>query len=250
MLKKLFLFLVGLAFIASVVLFFFGGGWLNAIVKKGVETVGPQVTGTSVELDSVNLSIFSGSGSLGGLRVGNPEGFSDDTLVSLGGVDMRISPRSLLTDTIVIEHVHLTEPDFLIEQSGRQTNLQALMANVESFVPSAEAVEEKSGAARKVIIHELVIERARLRGNLLGQRIDLPLPRIELRDIGVGEDGMEIQDVIGLVLGAVLRNAGSALGEFNSRLIDIGSGLGSSGQEAIQNATGEVQDRVRGLFNR
>jgi hypothetical protein len=250
MLKKLLLFFVGLIVIVGVVLFFFGGGWLNSIVKKGVETVGPQVTGTSVELDVVNLSIFSGSGVLNGLRVGNPEGFSDDTLVSLGGVDVRISPRSLLTDTIVVEYLRLSEPNFLIEQSGRRTNLQALMANVESFAPSEKSVEEQTGAARKVIVKQLVIENARLRGSLLGQTINVPIPRIEMNDIGVGEDGIAIQDVIQLVLGAVLRNVGSALGDLGPRLGEIGSDIGSSGKEVIQNVTGEVQDRVRGLFNR
>lgn len=250
MLKKLLFFFVGLAVIAGIVLFLFGGGWLNAIVKRGVETIGPQVTGTSVELDAVNLSIFSGSGALTGLRVGNPEGFSDDTIVSLGGVDMRVAPRSLLSDTIIIEHLRLSEPVFLIEQSGRTTNLQALMANVESFAPPAQDVEDKSGAARKVIVRELIIEDARVRGRLLGQTINLAIPRIELNDIGVGEDGVAVKDVIELVLGAVLRNIGSVLGDFNSRLMDLGSDLGSTGREAIQNVTGDVQERVRGLFNR
>jgi hypothetical protein len=250
MLKKLFFFFVGLFFILALALFFFGGGLLNTIVKKGVETIGPQVTGTSIELDGVNLSLLSGGGSLTGLRVGNPEGFSDDTLVSLGNIDVQIQPRSLLSDTLIIERIHLTEPNFLIEQSGRRTNLQALLSNVESFAPPTEPGEKESGAARKMIIRELIIESARLRGSLLGQTINLPMPRIELRDIGVGEDGVAIKDVIELVIGAVLRSAGSALGDFSSQFKDIGSNLGSSGKDAIQNVTSEVQDRMRSLLNR
>src|SRR5213592_4499855 len=42
--------------------------FLGSIVKKGVETVGPQITRTEIKLDSATLSLLSGSGKLKGLR--------------------------------------------------------------------------------------------------------------------------------------------------------------------------------------
>src|SRR5436190_18164188 len=39
---------------------------LGSIIKKGVETVGPQITRTEMKLDGANVSVFSGSGALKG----------------------------------------------------------------------------------------------------------------------------------------------------------------------------------------
>ena len=49
---------------------------LDALVVNGVNTYGPKLTQTKVELASVRLSPLSGSGTLTGLSVGNPAGWS------------------------------------------------------------------------------------------------------------------------------------------------------------------------------
>ena len=69
------LLLVGV-FIAS---FFIGD-----IIKKGVETVGPQVTKVDVKLDGASLSFLGGSGSIKGLVVGNPPGYKSPTAIKVG----------------------------------------------------------------------------------------------------------------------------------------------------------------------
>jgi hypothetical protein len=49
--------------------------FLDSAVKKGVETLGPKMTKVDVKLDSVSISLLSGSGKIKGLVVGNPEGY-------------------------------------------------------------------------------------------------------------------------------------------------------------------------------
>ncbi len=250
MLKKFLLFVLGLFIVLVVVLAVFGGGWLNAAVKRAVETVGPEVTGTTVELDAVGLSLFGGSGALDRLRVGNPEGFSDDYIISVDSIDVRISPRSLLTDTVVIEKVHINAPNILIEQTRAGNNLRRLMANIEAYSPPPEDVEKGEGAARDVIIRELVIEGGQLRGSALGQSISAALPRIQLEDIGTGEDGIPVKDIVAIVLGEVLRNAGGVLGGMDGNLRDLGRDLGERGTEALDGAAEGVGERLRGIFDR
>ncbi len=48
------------------------GASLGKIVKVGIETVAPKITQTSVTVDSVDLSLLSGSAGVNGLVVGNP----------------------------------------------------------------------------------------------------------------------------------------------------------------------------------
>lgn len=250
MLKKFLLFLAGLLVGLALVLAFFGGSWLNAIVKRAVETVGPEVTQTSVQLDAVGLSLFAGSGTLDGLRVGNPEGFSEDFIISVDSIDMRIAPRSLLKDTVVIERLHIEAPDILIEQTRAGNNLRRLMANIEEYSPPPEDVEEQTGAAREVVIRELVIEGGRLRGAALGRTISASLPRIELENVGTGEGGIPVKDVLELVIGEILRNTGAVLGEMGGDLRDLGRDLGERGTEIIEDATEGAGERLRGILGR
>src|ERR1035438_6091226 len=70
---------------------------LDGIVKRGVETVGPRLTKVDIKLDKVSLSILSGSGQIGGLTVGNPEGFKTPQAISVGSASLALQPGSLLS---------------------------------------------------------------------------------------------------------------------------------------------------------
>ena len=50
--------------------------FLGGIVKKSVNKFGPGITQTKVELQGANISPLSGVGTLTGLSVGNPAGWS------------------------------------------------------------------------------------------------------------------------------------------------------------------------------
>src|SRR5438045_7828783 len=80
---------------------------LDSIVKKGVETVGPQITRTELKLDSATLSLLSGSGKLKGLFVGNPEGFKTRSAIQVGSVSLAVAPRSVLSDKIHVTQVNV-----------------------------------------------------------------------------------------------------------------------------------------------
>jgi hypothetical protein len=68
--KTIIAFVIGLVvlFIAAVVI---AGFSLDGIVKRGIQTIGPKLTQVDLKLDKVRLSLFSGSGRLDGLIVGD-----------------------------------------------------------------------------------------------------------------------------------------------------------------------------------
>ena len=49
---------------------------LDSLVEAAIEKYGSQATKTNVEVGGVKLSLTSGAGSVKGLQVGNPTGFS------------------------------------------------------------------------------------------------------------------------------------------------------------------------------
>src|SRR5438876_10673806 len=89
--------------------------FLGSIVKKGVETVGPQITRTEIRLDSATLSLLSGSGKLNGLFVGNPQGFKTDSAIKIGSVRVGVAPASIFSDKVHVKEVNVQAPEISFE---------------------------------------------------------------------------------------------------------------------------------------
>src|SRR2546425_10219166 len=81
--------------------------FLDSAVKRAVETIGPDLTKVQVKLESVNLSLLSGSGKLSGLVVGNPEGYKTPTAIRVGTASIALQPASLLSDKIIVQSINV-----------------------------------------------------------------------------------------------------------------------------------------------
>src|SRR5271169_6599360 len=79
------------------------GLFLDAAVRRGIITVGPMLTKVDIQLKSVSLSLLSGSGTLKGLVVGNPEGYKSPSSIQVGSATLALQPMSILADKIVIK---------------------------------------------------------------------------------------------------------------------------------------------------
>src|SRR5215469_11918106 len=84
--------------------------FLDGAIKRGVEIVGPKVTKVDVKLKSVSVSIFSGSGKISGLVVGNPPGFKTPSSIDVGSASLGLVPSSVLSDKVIIRTIDLEQP--------------------------------------------------------------------------------------------------------------------------------------------
>ena len=141
---------------------------LDSIIKKGVETVGPQITRTELKLDGVSISILSGSGTLKGFLLGNPEGFKTTAAIKAGEVSLGVQPGSVLSDKVHVTHVKVINPEITFEGTlGTKNNLSKILENVEAATggggtnatPSAPA-PANSGAAKKLQVDDFLISGA------------------------------------------------------------------------------------------
>src|ERR1043165_8774914 len=105
--KKIVVVSLGLVLLALLVAFVFGFVFLGSVVKAGVEKVGPIVTQVPVKLDSANLSIFSGKGSLHGFELGNPQGFKAPNAIKVGSVGVAVVPKSVFGDKVIIQSIRV-----------------------------------------------------------------------------------------------------------------------------------------------
>ena len=113
--KKLFLSLIVVLLVLIVVGGIVGSFFLGPIVKTGMETVGPKITQVSIQVDAVNLSLLTGSASIKGLVVGNPEGYKAPQAISIGTAAVGLNPFSVLSDKIIIRSVRVDAPEITFE---------------------------------------------------------------------------------------------------------------------------------------
>ena len=82
---------VGIGLIVLVILGVLGVSlFLDKGVKEAIETIGPKITKVDIKLNSVSLSLLSGSGSLKGLIVGNPQGYKTPHAISVGEASLAL----------------------------------------------------------------------------------------------------------------------------------------------------------------
>lgn len=176
---------------------------LDQVIESGIEAVGPEITGTDIQVESVSISPMSGVAQIKGFVIGNPEGYKTEHAFKLGKVRVSIDLKSLMTDVPHIKDFIVEGTQVTWEGSMRGSNLTKIQRHVESFVgTSEEKEEEKEEKEQKVIIdHFLVKDTSVLLSMtmLKGKGQTLSLPDIELKDIGKAEGGATTKDIIGEV---------------------------------------------------
>jgi hypothetical protein len=254
--KKIFLSLLGLVLLALI------GGIsylylsLNSLVKKAVETVGPEITKTDVTLTSANLSPFSGNGSLNGFMVGNPKGYSAPYALKLGKIAISVDKESILKNPIVVNSIEIRDPQLTLVGTPGGTNLQQIMRNVKSYAapkekPTAQTPPPDRGKSegtsntesRKFIVKSVVISGTRLDVALsaLGQGVNqtLTLPEIRLQNLGSGAQGLSASQLSEQILTPLI-NAG------------IDEGIKAATKQGLlqlqQNGNQQLGNFLKGLF--
>ncbi|MGR3317729.1 MAG: AsmA family protein [Candidatus Anammoxibacter sp.] len=218
-----------LILIAVVFISFF----LDKAIKMGIETVGPGITKTSITLESVKLSMFSGIAELKGLVVGNPEGFHTPEAISMGHIKLDLNIFSLFSDTIIIEEILVDGVEITYEASIKGSNIKTIMRNIES--PAEKTTEEEQdnskddgapeSVGKKLQINNLVFKNGKIHISskiLKGKAVTIALPTIERKDIGKKpESGSGIIDKLKSLKGKKPEKMGSTVKETVASLFRI-----------------------------
>ena len=232
--------MVGLLVIGGIL----AAGLIGSVVRKGITTVGPRITGTPVTLEHVRLSPLSGSGSLTGLTVGNPPGWQSDRAFSLGHIHLDLEPLSLLRNAIVIEELSIDRAHFVYETKVVSSNIKDLLAAIEQATggPAAPGGE---GTAQKFIVKKFSLTDSEVSLGVSSAAIKLPLPPITLTDLGVKEGGITASELTGALMRSVLSDIGQASAIAAGQL---GAASGAVAVEAIGSAAQKAGQGLRKLF--
>ncbi len=230
------------------------GFFLDAAIKRGVETFGPKLTKVDVKLQSVSLSLLSGSGSIKGLVVGNPEGFKEPKAISVGAASLSLKPSSLLSDKIVIKSIKIEAPEITYETTLKTSNLDKILANVQEATgggqkepakPQEPTQPKAAKPAKKLEVDEFIITGGKVRGSLTGVGgVTVPLPDIHLTDLGTGPDGITAAELTEKVLAEIKSGAAKAA---SSAATDITKAATSVAKDAAGAGSNTVQSITKGL---
>jgi uncharacterized protein involved in outer membrane biogenesis len=237
--------------------------FLGTVIKKGVLTVGPMLTKVDIKLDSVNLSLLSGSGSVKGLVVGNPEGYKTPSAIKAGSASLALRPGSLFSDKIVIKSVNVQAPEITFETNLKDNNLSKILANVEAAAgmtgdkpatkPNEPAPAKEAKPSKKLQVDDFLITGGKIHVSITtlgGQSMTVPLPEIHLTALGQGPDGITGAELTKRVLQAIEKAAAQAssgaVADLGNQAAKLGKDLGKSGTDAA----GKITEGIGGLFKK
>jgi len=193
---------------------------LDSIVKRAIERYGSQAVGTDVRVARVALQPAKGKGAISGLTVANPRGFSAQHIIALGGIGIRLSPRTVTANPVVIDDIHVTAPRIAYEMNKNgASNIDALKKNLGADSPEKSGREDRRsarGGETRLRIRRLVIEKAQVDVHVaaLGQKPrTITLKRLEMKNVGGAKGAtpdIVAKEIVTAILSEVSREAGKA----------------------------------------
>lgn len=242
--------LVGLLVVGVILAVVFFG----RIVKAGIQTVGPAVTHVTVGVREVDISLLSGTGSLRGLLVGNPEGYATSFAVSADEIRVELDPKTLLSDRIHVRLIRFQTPEITYEGVPGENNLSRILGNIREFTdrtagPPGSAVAPPP-RGRKMQVDEFLITDAMLHVSTpftSVEPVSLHVEDLRLTNLGTGPEGITGPELAQRVLTELL---GSTTNLVDEAFLRIGEDVRKS-PPAPTNALPEAADALlRGLSRR
>lgn len=215
--------------------------FLGSIVKAGVNKFGPAMTQTEVVLQSAQISPLSGEGTLSGLSVANPKGWSDTDALRLGTVHVNLEPASLFDDFIVINEVVIDQPEFVYETKLVASNIGDLLKNIEAAIGDQSAQPTEEGKPIKMVIKKFTLRNGKVTLGVGPAAMTLPMPPVELTDLGTAEGGITPAQVAYAVMRSITT---SVVAASTQALSKVG---GTSGAAAVEGAK-QIGEAIKGIF--
>ena len=209
--------------------------WIGPVATTVAEKVVPGLTGTGFRIDRFCLNPYSGTLSVAGVKLSNPEGFGEAAAFSLAGFNVEVEAASLFSDTVVVKEVAVDDAFVSYYSHGGKNNFDVIMANVEKATgPKKESArEEKSGPdkpSKKVIIDRLRISGTKVKLMKSDMMPPFMLPSVELTGIGRKSQGATLEEAWTQIAEAVMKSMaamGDGLGALGGLLGDGAQGLGA-----------------------
>ena len=188
--KKVLLVLLVLILLAAIAALYLVSS-LDGRVKDTIEENTSRLTESPVEIESVDFSIFTGEGTITGLRVSNPPGFSDNPALILGQIYVRLDMDNLSMDLVPVKLIQADSISIRVEKNGEgKINFQELSANLKNNRKgSASEESDFSGWKPKLKIDRFLLSEGEVAlDGFSSESRNLKTPEFVLENLG-GPEG-------------------------------------------------------------
>ncbi|HEX3729068.1 MAG TPA: hypothetical protein VHV47_04650 [Opitutaceae bacterium] len=242
--KKIILWIGGVAVVVLLAVYLVGIFFLGSIVKTGVNRFAPELTRTSVHLDEADISPLSGSGTLTGLTVGNPKGWSEANAFSFSKIHVSVAPGSVFGSPIVVNEVVIEKPEILYETKIISSNLGDLLKNLENATgggshPADSTEASAAGKPARFEVKHFTMQGGVVHIGVGAKAVAVPLPPITLDNLGVAEGGITADQLAFAVLRSLTTDvAGSAAHAATQLSGTLGAGAASEAKNGWNSLKG------------
>jgi hypothetical protein len=210
---------------------------LGSIVTAGVNRYAPKIIHTKVTLLGARISPFTGSGTLTGLIVGNPDGWSSDQAFAMETIHVKAVPSSLFGDHIVVQELLIEKPEFVYETRFLSSNIGDLLKGMsDSTAAGADGqATTRSGKPIRFEVRHFRLVDGHVTLGIGAAAIRLPMTTIDLSDLGTPQGGITSDQlalaIMRSVTASIVRTTTQAVGK-------VGSTLGAGAVSGIRSLFG------------
>ena len=188
---------------------------LDGIIKKVIEDVGSEVTGTAVRVSSVKFTLKEGRGEIYGLTIANPPGYQSNNLFAMDEVAVQVQPRSLTGPVIVINEVRVDGARLTAEQKGTTTNVNELLDKLKAGSGQDEPAESAGPTDLRLMMEQFAFinSAGTVKTQQFGER-ELKIPDVRMSNLGDKSTGLTPDQLAREMLSALMKQMEKAVGNY------------------------------------
>jgi len=194
-----------------------------------------QALGVTTSLEYASVTLLTGGIRLSGLAADNPTGFDAPQVLLLPQVQGRVRITTLLRPVVEMSSLTLSDMELHLERREGIGNYTLVL---DHFIREGRHLGDPH---RRFVIETLVVRDAMVHLDLVPRlgpagRLSVPIHELRLTDIGGAEQGLMLQEVVGVVVRSVLQAVlervardipGAILREFRDQLEQLPEASGS-----------------------
>jgi uncharacterized protein involved in outer membrane biogenesis len=243
-----------LSFVAVLAVFIYGVYTsLDSIVEAAIEKYGSEITGTTVTLDEVKISLIDGRGTIRGLSVGNPKGFAAGHSFQLGEIQLALDVGTITGNPVVVKKILIDKPVVTYELGSDGSNIAAIQRNVQAYMGPGDRSKGDTREGPKLVIENLYIKGGEVNVTttvLKDRKLSTRLPDIHVKAIGKEKGGTSPGEVAKQIVAHLAKSVGSAVATLN--LDQLGDAAEDATKRALEGASGavkETSEKLKKLLN-
>ena len=206
---------------------------IDNIVRSAIESRGSDILQTELSVDNVSIYLLSGSGSVEGLTIANPDEFEDGEALTISSIRLNLDVSTLLSDTVVVNELRIRDLDVNYRLKATGSNLGKLIDNLENYSAGTDDEAESNMIIDLFVMEESTVSIDTQFEEL--QAISVNIPYVEREGIG-RDDDQTVSEGIRNILEIII-----------SRVSDIAfDAVKDEGAEKILDKAG---DAIKDVFN-